>query len=112
MRNLSCPFTGEIMSHRALSFALLFSVLVASGAGGWGVSRTHAVELISLSLEELINMEVTSVGKKETKLLRSPAAIAVLTQEDLQRIGATSIPEALRAVPGMQVARISFRQRP
>ncbi len=70
-------------------------------------STAPAAETAELSLEELINIEVTSVGKKETTLLRAPAAIAVLTAEDFDRLGANSIPEALRAVPGMHVARMS-----
>ncbi|HYG23230.1 MAG TPA: TonB-dependent receptor [Verrucomicrobiae bacterium] len=63
--------------------------------------------MADFSLEELINIEVTSVGKKETRLHRAPAAIAVLTDEDLRTLGANTIPEALRAVPGVHVARIS-----
>ncbi len=62
-----------------------------------------------LSLEELEAMEVvmvTSVSKQAQKLTESPAAIYVITQEDIRRSGATSIPEALRMVPGLYVARI------
>jgi iron complex outermembrane receptor protein len=57
-------------------------------------------------LEELMTVEVTSVSKKEQTLFEAPAAIYVITQEDIRRSGATSIPEALRMVPGVQVARI------
>lgn len=60
-----------------------------------------------LSIEELINIEITSVSKKETRLLDSPAAVAVLTQEDFSHLGAQTVPEALRAVPGVNVARIN-----
>ena len=59
-----------------------------------------------LSLEELMNESVTSVSKKETRLGESPAAIAVVTSEDIQRTGHTTLPELLRLVPGMDVARI------
>ena len=85
----------------AATVLLNFSVVVSRG------ENTDALELSNFSLEELINMQVTSVGKKETRLFRSPAAIAVLTADDLRRLGANSLPEALRAVPGVQVARIS-----
>lgn len=51
-------------------------------------------------------MEVTSASKKEQALFRTAAAVYVLTSEDNRRSGATSIPEALRLVPGLQVARI------
>src|SRR5206468_3391970 len=58
-------------------------------------------------IEELMNESVTSVSKKEQRLGDAAAAIAVVTQDDIRRSGAFSIPEALRAVPGMDVARIS-----
>lgn len=68
---------------------------------------TSGRDLASLSIEELMNESVTSVSKKATALDRSPAAIAVVTQDDLQRSGATSLPEALRLVPGLEVAQIN-----
>lgn len=63
-------------------------------------------DLTELSLEELLNVEVTSVTKQAQPLSQTAAAIFVLTQEDIRRSGATSIPEALRMVPGLQVARL------
>ncbi|MCS6285630.1 MAG: TonB-dependent receptor [Nitrospira sp.] len=63
-------------------------------------------DLTDLSLEELLNVEVTSVTKQAQPLAQTAAAIFVLTQEDIRRSGATSIPEALRMVPGLQVARL------
>ena len=64
-------------------------------------------DLENLTLEQLINVQVTSVSKKETDLFTSPAAISVITQEDIRRNGFTSIPEALRMIPGMDVAQIT-----
>ena len=57
-----------------------------------------------------MNERVTSVSKKETKLSESPAAISVITQEDIRRSGLTSLPELLRTVPGLDVARINGNQ--
>ena len=54
-----------------------------------------------------MNVEVTSVSKKEQKLSRTPAAIFVITQDDIQRSGATNIPDLLRMVSGMDVAQIN-----
>jgi iron complex outermembrane receptor protein len=59
-----------------------------------------------LSLTELMNEPVTTVSKKTTRLGDAPTAITVLTAEDIRRNGFTSIPEALRMVPGFDVARI------
>ncbi len=63
-------------------------------------------ELLSLSLEELVNLEITSVSKKPQTISDSAAAVFVITQDDIRRSGATSIPEALRLAPGVNVAQI------
>jgi iron complex outermembrane recepter protein len=59
-----------------------------------------------MNLEQLGNIEVTTVSKEPMKLSRTPAAIYVITQEDIKRSGATTIPEALRLAPGVEVARM------
>ncbi|MEO8727647.1 MAG: TonB-dependent receptor [Acidobacteriaceae bacterium] len=60
-----------------------------------------------LSLEQLGNIEVTTASKQPEEVWNTPAAIYVLTQEDIRRSGATNIPDVLRLVPGVQVARIN-----
>ncbi len=62
--------------------------------------------LKGLTLEHLLGIEVTSVSKKTQPLSAAPAAIYVITAEDIRRSGVTSIPEALRMVPGLEVAKI------
>ena len=64
-------------------------------------------DLTELSIEELANIEVTTVSRSPRKLSQSAAAIFVLTSEDIRRSGVTTIPDALRLVPGIHVARIS-----
>ncbi len=64
-------------------------------------------DLTSLSLEDLMNINVTSVSKRPQKLIDAASAIYVITQEDIRRSGATNIPDALRRVPGIQVAHIN-----
>ncbi len=64
-----------------------------------------ARDLTQLSLEDLMNVQVTSVSKKEQKLAKTGAAVFVITQEDIRRSGATNIPDLLRMVPGVDVAR-------
>jgi iron complex outermembrane recepter protein len=63
-------------------------------------------DLLDLSLEELMEIEVTSASKKSQHLTDAPAAIFVIKQEDIKRSGATSIPDALRMAPGLDVGRI------
>jgi iron complex outermembrane recepter protein len=60
-----------------------------------------------LSLEELMDVPVTSVSRKASTVGESAAAVAVITPEDIRRLGITSIPEALRLVPGINVARVT-----
>ena len=65
-----------------------------------------ARDLTQASLEDLMNVQVTSVSKKEQTLSKTGAAVHVITQEDIRRSGATNIPDLLRTVPGVEVARI------
>ncbi len=72
-------------------------------------------KLKKMSLTELMNVEVFNpsaslAARKEQKFSETPAALFVLTQEDIRRAGITSIPEALRMVPGVQVARVDANQ--
>ncbi len=62
-------------------------------------------DLTSLSLEDFLKVEVVSVRKSQQRLSRTPAAVYVITQDDIRRSAATSLPEALRMVPGVHVAR-------
>jgi iron complex outermembrane recepter protein len=64
-------------------------------------------DLTKVSIEDLMDVEVTSASKKEQKLSRVAAAIFVITPEDIRRSGATSIEDALRIVPGLDVAEIN-----
>lgn len=65
-----------------------------------------AEDLASLSLESLMDIRITSVSRKAEKLFDATSAVYVITQEDIQRSGSTNIPEALRLVPGIQVAQV------
>ena len=67
----------------------------------------QAQQLKSLSLEQLGNLEVTTQSKEPTEVWNTPAAIFVLTTEDIRRSGVTSVPDALRLVPGVNVFRVN-----
>lgn len=64
-------------------------------------------DLSQVSLEDLMDIKVTSVSKKEQKMSQAAAAIFVITQEDIRRSGATNIPDVLRTVPGLDVSQIN-----
>lgn len=93
---------------RGLSF--FFSAVVLAVLGGLAspvLAEEPAADLADLQLEDLFNMEVTSLTKSAQRFSDTPAAIHVLTGEDIRRSGVRSIPEALRMVPGLQVAQLS-----
>ena len=69
-------------------------------------SPTTQENILELSLEDILNIEITSVSKKAQSLSEAPAAIFVITNDDLRRSGVTNIPDSLRMVPGLNVARI------
>ncbi len=96
--------------QRSVLFAAFLSFLLFT-AGPVQFARAQANptvqgSLAQLSLEQLGSVEVVSVSKEPEQVKDTPAAIYVLTQEDIRRSGATSIPEVLRLVPGVEVARI------
>ena len=62
-------------------------------------------DLKQLSIEDLANVEITSVFKRPEPISKAPAAVYVITGEDIRRSSATTLPEALRLAPNLQVAR-------
>lgn len=121
---LSMQFTlkhrSATCSHGAVRAGVVRAVDVRASAAAAGLAlllgagapavAAQPDDLSGLSLDQLMNEPVTSVSKKTTKLSESAAAIYVVTQEDIRRLGITSIPDALRTVPGLDVARISATQ--
>jgi iron complex outermembrane receptor protein len=88
---------GRCLAGLLLSLAVI--PLTAQGAG-------LPDDLLDMSLEALMDIEITSVSKKPQKKSTAAAAVFVITNDDLRRWGVTNIPDALRRVPGLQVARI------
>jgi iron complex outermembrane receptor protein len=76
-----------------------------SGLLGWAQAPQDP-DLSTVSLEDLMNLQVTSVSKKEQKLSKTGAAIFVITQDDIRRSGATNIPDLLRLAPGVDVSQV------
>jgi iron complex outermembrane receptor protein len=89
-------------------FLLVILVQVATPVQSQNVAQGSLLQksLKQLTLEELSQIEVTTPSKEPEEVFRTPAAIYVITGEDIKRSGVTSIPEALRLAPGVEVARI------
>src|SRR5258706_300843 len=68
-------------------------------------TTSNKVDVMEMDLEALMKIEFNSPSKRSEKLSDAAAAIYVITQEDIRRSGVTSIPEALRMAPGLEVAR-------
>src|SRR5690348_6621694 len=97
-QNNGLPRVGRRIVSLAVVAIFLGSSVSAQNQGVPDISR--------MSIEELMNVEVTSVAKRPQRVADAAAAVFVITQEDIRRSGAASIPEALRMVPGLQVAQI------
>jgi len=108
LRMWYCKRKLSVFSPSALIVVtfLFFAMASVSSAGIQVQTREDTNKLTELSLEELMNVEVVSASKTAEKISETSAAIFVITQDDIRRSGVTSIPEALRMVPGMEVARI------
>ncbi len=104
MRFISKQNLGAVRSAGRTMVAGLVAALMAANAGAEG--QKSVPDVATLSMEDLMNLQVTSVSKRTQKVADAAAAVFVITQEDIRRSGATSIPEALRLAPGLQVARI------
>jgi iron complex outermembrane receptor protein len=112
-------FIAERVPLRAfccISTALLFfgpfasysaSALNDGPASTPSAESSASAELSQMSLEQLMNVQVTSVSRRPQKLIQAAAAIQVITGEDIRRFGATSLPEALRLADNLEVAQIS-----
>ena len=74
-----------------------------------GAGEQSAPSLVDFSLEQLADIVVTSVSRQETRLAEAPASIYIISGADIRRAGATSLPEALRLAPNLQVARADSR---
>ena len=92
------------MSHTCRA---LLAGAVVCGIAGQAQPRANSTESAQASIEDLMNIEITSVAHKEQRAGDVAAAVYVITQEDIRRSGMTTVPELLRLVPGVQVAQIN-----
>ena len=101
------PRDGSVLTARARR-VVMSSLLLAAFAAPVRAQRAAAARpaLTELSLEQLMDVEVTTVSKHREKLTSAPAAIFALNADDLKRAAVLMLPDALRLVPGMQVGRV------
>ena len=94
--------------HRACRALVLAAVLEAGSLAALRAEDLASpAELRDLSIEDLTKIEVSSVSKTTESLIEAPAAIYVISHDDIVRSGATSIPEMLRLAPNLEVAQVN-----
>ena len=89
--------------------SVVLTTNVARAQDGQEVAESSAF-LKKLSIEELLNVEVRSVSRSPEPLKQTPSAVQVITQEEIRRSGASSLPEALRLATNLQVAQVNSSQ--
>ncbi|HEY9027551.1 MAG TPA: TonB-dependent receptor [Burkholderiaceae bacterium] len=92
-------------ARSAVRGALLALAVAAARA-----QAAEAPDLGDLSLEELARIPVTSVSGRPESMREAAASVFVITADDIRRSAATSLPEALRLAPTLQVARVNATQ--
>jgi iron complex outermembrane receptor protein len=93
---------GTISRWAAAVWVGLALIVVARSAGAQTIEQ-----LQSMSIDQLGSIEVTSVAKASQPLSDAPAAVYVITHDDVIRSGATTLPEMLRLAPNLEVAQLN-----
>ncbi|MGB9110742.1 MAG: TonB-dependent receptor plug domain-containing protein, partial [Telluria sp.] len=91
---------------RAVALSLVAITAMSAHAAD---ASLQSEDIADLSLEELANVQVTSVSKRPESLSDAASSIFVITGTDIHRAGATTLPEALRLAPNLEVARVDAR---
>jgi iron complex outermembrane receptor protein len=91
----------------ALTLLPVFAHSAHAAQDDEGVRARQPLDFADLSIEELANIDITSVSRRPQRLQEAPASVFVITADDIRRSGVRSLPEALRLAPNLQVARSS-----
>src|SRR6266487_1498314 len=114
--NWDSPAPESHRQHQSLRMlspakgAVLAAIVFTTSTLAETNSVQSADQLKKLSVEQLMDIEVTSVSKRPEKLSETASAIQVITQEDIHRSGASSLPEALRLSSNREVAQANSSQ--
>ena len=100
---ISVPYLGVV----AVSALIMVPALAVAAPEQGDTAGPSLEDLRNLSIDELANLKVTSLSKRPETLSEAPAAVYVITADDIRRAGATSLPEALRLAPNLEVAQLN-----
>lgn len=105
-RQKACPDRPEHPHLKHSHFLTVLAIITALFGALPAAAQQTDSDLTRLSLEQLMDVKITSVAKKPQRVSQSAAAVHVITSEDIRRSGATSIPDLLRNVPGLNVGQV------
>jgi iron complex outermembrane receptor protein len=97
--------TTRVPGLSALAKLIALAIILVWQAGGAAAQSVE--QLQRYSIEDLSNLEITSVSKRPEPLRDAAASVYVITNEDIRRSGAISLPEALRLAPNLEVMRLT-----
>jgi iron complex outermembrane receptor protein len=95
------------MTARRAGSILLLALSGLTSAPAPSAAQSRPVDLGEASLEDLMNIDVTSASRKEQRVADVAAAVFVITHDDVLRSGMMTVPDLLRLVPGVDVAQIN-----
>ena len=100
------------LSNSSVCSRFLFLLLLVPGLclPALAADRYSPDDLLSMSIDELVNVKVTTLSKHEEKYMGTAGAVFVISSDDIRRSGARSIPDALRLAPGLQVSQSNMNQ--
>jgi len=108
MRGKISGFTSPQSGRDYLLSALLAACLLCTPAQAEEYSQAEG--LLEMDMQQLMNLTVTSAGKRDAQYYSTAAAVYVITRDAIRRSGAMSIPEALRLAPGVEVQQVNANQ--
>lgn len=106
-RTIQIGVIPALMVRVSLLLLWALIILLSWMPAAHGEEESESDSMLDMSIEELLNVEITSVSKRVEKRSEAAAAVYVLTSEDIRRSSATNIPDLLRTVPGIEVAQNS-----
>jgi iron complex outermembrane receptor protein len=96
-----------VLIPRRFVRVMVLATLVAAAGPRASAQVVRHPDLGGASLEDLMKIQITAASRREQRVEDVPAAVFVLTQDDIRRSGMRTLPELLRLVPGVQVAQLT-----
>lgn len=97
---------SQLYTFKSSASMTIRMLVLSLGLTSQAVYAESLNELSDASFDDLLSQEVTSVSRKQQNLYTAPAAVYVITEDDMRRRGVRNVPEALAMAPGISVAAV------